>query len=701
MTQLLLPLARSGAVASRSKDCGSGSSVGPEKRMSAVMAVCGVLAGALILRAGWLQIGPNERLEKLSRRQFSSRFLIKPPRGAILDRNGEPLAINTETRSLAMNPSKIPHARMVARLLAKALDLPYARVLQKISDQKKEFSWIKRHISDTEFDRLKTFGIMGRDGDLISGIWVVNESERAYPHNELASHVIGGVNLDTEGTEGVELWKDQTLSGKVFSISAVKDALGRPAFIDASAAKSSEEGKDGEPITLTLDASLQFEVEKDLHESVARSGSKSGTVIVMNAMTGEILAMANEPSYNLNLHDIAADRKRNRALTDGYEPGSTMKPILLSAALQSGMKLTDTVWGERGHFKLQGHLISESEARERFEWISLKKVIQVSSNIGAAKIALKIGPDKYISALKQFGFSEKTGTGFPGEISGRIPPRKSWQPITLANIGFGQGVLVTPMQMTRAYAAFLNGGWLVEPSLLLVKDAKQTLPPKRILSEKVTSQVLEALEAVTVTKDGGTGGQAVLEGYRVAGKTGTAQKVDPRSHKYSRFKHVASFIGFPLGVDQKIVIFTSLDEPKGVYYGGAVAAPLFREVLGAVASRFSLPTPMQNRTLASVEAPRSSPPVKAVAQPQADVIQTAQAAPSLSLPEPLDPQAAWKMPPLKGLTPREAIEALEGHDLKLEIKGEGLIRGQIPEEGRTIHGGEVVHLELGSDNSEL
>jgi cell division protein FtsI (penicillin-binding protein 3) len=709
-----------------------------KSRFVVLMVLCLLGAALLAGRAAWIQIGGDKRLENLSRRQFKTKFLVSPRRGAILDRNGEPLAINSETRSLAMNPQKVVHRRAVARLLSRTLDIPQSRLLQKMDDRR-GFAWIKRHLTEHEFEKLRTHHLIGADGDLISGLWIVSESERVYPHRELAAHVIGGTNLDSEGTEGIELLQNEKLRGKVISVSAVRDALGRPAFIDSKAAKAAQEGRDGEPVSLTIDASLQYSVEEELRNAVRKANARGGSVIVMNAMNGEILAMANEPSFDPNVRGASPDRKRNRALTDGYEPGSTLKPALLAAALLNGMHLTDQIYGERGHFKIGGRTISEAEAHERFEWLSLKKIIQVSSNVGAAKLALKLGADKYMTSLRSFGFGTKTGIEFPGEISGRVPSRKAWTPITLANIGFGHGVLVTPIQMARLYAAFLNGGWLVEPTL--IKSANNQQPePRRVMPEKVTAQVIEALESTTQTKEGGTAGNAVLSGYRVAGKTGTAQKVDPATGKYSRSKYVASFIGFPLQVEPKIVIFASIDEPHGSYYGGQVAAPLFREVLNAVANRFSLPAPAGTTLADSKPAPppadmiRSSQAAIAKAAAQQGVLNPGGAASGVGSASGsgssadsgsgskarLDPHQpagqvlsvsalgklelassatekhpVWKMPVLRGLTPREVVDVLEGHSLHLDVKGVGFVRMQSPEAGREIAEGGTVKLTLG------
>jgi cell division protein FtsI (penicillin-binding protein 3) len=689
-------------------------------RVTALMLFCIVFAAAVLIRAAMVQVANNPRLEQMARRQFQSKVLIRPRRGAILDRNGEPLAINVETSSLAANPSKIENPRSLAKLLSRATDVPYRKILQRLSGEK-EFVWIKRHLSEQELRRLKKFHLIDADGDLIGGMLMVKESKRVYPHNELAAHLLGDVNVDSDGVEGVELWQNERMRGKILSVNAIKDAMGRPTFIDAVTAKSVQDHRDGEPVSLTIDSSLQFAVEQELKNTVAKSNAKGGTVIVMNAVNGEILAMANQPAYNPNDKSVPADRRRNRALTDGYEPGSTMKAVLMSSALSNGWKLSDQVWGEQGQgFKVQGKKISEAEAHEKYGWLNLNQIMQFSSNVGAAKVALKLGADKYFASLKAMGFGTKTGTGFPGEISGLVPPRKSWQPLTLANVGFGQGILVTPIQMTRAYAAFLNGGWLVQPKL--IKDVGNEAP-RRVLSPKVAGEMLDNLRSPT--SEGGTGIKANLSGYVVAGKTGTAQKVDPNTHGYSRSHYVASFIGMPLAVEPKIVIFTAVDEPRGVIYASETAAPLFREVLNAVANRFSLPVMPEtpNRVLADAAktaaklaaAPRRAGAGKFVTKPivESDAIKLSLAHPATSGPATeaaaagSDPDSAlhwqgateaghtiWTMPSLKGLTPREALRALQGHQFQLEMRGAGVIRSQFPGEGGPLIEGGIIKLSL-------
>lgn len=670
-----------------------------KKRLVLLMLGCFGVAALILVRAGYIQFLNQPRLTSMAQRQFVSHSLVRPRRGAILDRNGEPLAISVEVFSLAANPSKIKKKRELARLLSKSTDLPVQKILLRLQEER-EFVWIKRHLSEGELKRFKKWRVIDSDGDLVNGLWMVKESKRIYPHKQLAAHVLGDVNIDSDGIEGVELWFNEALRGKVVSVSAVKDALGRPTFIDAEAAQNI---RDGEAVTLSIDAALQFEVEQKLQEALHRTGSKAGTVIVMNAASGEVLAMANEPVFDPNQKGILAEKRRNRALTDGYEPGSTLKAVLVAAALSNGWKLTDQVWGELGSFMVQNHRISEAMATEKFEWVSLRKMLQVSSNVAAAKVALRLGADRYLRMLRIFGFGLKTGSGFPGEISGKILPRKEWQPLALANIGFGQGILVTPLQMTRAYAALINGGWLVKPTFLHraapnpLQQSKKTsgAPPSafnepiRIISPRVSKELVSALEGVV--QEGGTGVQAALPGYRVAGKTGTAQMIDAGTGHYSREKYVASFIGSAVGIEPKIVIFVSLSEPHGSYYGSETAAPLFREVLASVANRLSLPS-LPTLAQESLDRPTLTDQLK--------LMQAAAIQPPLEEGElkwQMDQKTGhpgWVLPSLVGLSPREAARRLEGHDFQFEVVGMGIVSTQSPPAGKTVAEGDRIRLIL-------
>lgn len=707
-------------------------------RITALMMFCICFAAAVLVRAALVQVINHPKLEQMARRQFQSKVLIRPRRGEILDRNGERLAINVETSSLAANPSKVDNPKALARLIARATDVPYKKALQRLEGGK-EFVWIKRHLDEAELRKLHKWHVIDTDGDLVGGLMMVKESKRVYPHGELASHLLGDVNVDSEGLEGVELWQNEKMRGKVLSVNAIKDAMGRPTFIDAVSAKSVQEHRDGESVRLTIDSTLQFAVEQELKSAVNKVSARGGSVIVMNAVNGEILAMANQPSFNANDPNVTPDHRRNRAVTDGYEPGSTMKAVLVASALSHGWKPTDQVWGEMGAgFHVQGHKISEAEAHEKYGWLSLNKLIAVSSNVGAAKVALKLGADNYYSTLKSFGFGTKTASGFPGEISGVLPQRKNWQPITLADIGFGQGVLVTPLQMTRAYATFLNGGWLLQPKLIKdpaeamqpqrgqpasgfgffttanaepaekVQPAVRPEAPRRVISEAVAAQMIETLRGPLL--EGGTGIKANLNGYRIAGKTGTAQKVDPVTHHYSRAHYIASFIGMAVGVEPKLVIFAEIDEPHGSYYAADTAAPLFREVLNAVATRFSMPVEPDTPNRVLAEAAKNKGLSKTAAALAkigilSDALKLSSAHPAPAVAETAlhwegvnsAGHAIWTMPSLKGLTSREALHALQGHQFQMEIRGVGFVHSQVPAEGASLTEGETIKVSLSDE----
>ncbi|MFZ9594494.1 MAG: penicillin-binding transpeptidase domain-containing protein [Bdellovibrionia bacterium] len=679
------------------------------KRLVVTLAIGAVFTCLILGRAIFIQLMKHPRLEAMASRQYHAQSLVQPRRGVIFDRNGERLAVSVDSYSLAANPTKIRKRWILAPLLAKALRSSSSRLMEKLSEPR-EFVWIKRQLSEADLRAFKKLSRVESNDDLLEGLWLVKESKRVYPHASLAAHVLGDVNVDSDGLEGVELWQNERLKGKILSVSAIKDALGRPTFIDAKAASQLT---DGQSVSLTLDSVLQYEIERLLSEAVRKTGAKGGSVMVMDAQSGDLLALANEPTFDPNQKGIPLDRRRNRVLTDGYEPGSTMKPLLLAAALSSGMKLSDELWGEKGSFILQKRRISEAEAHEKFEWISLKKIIQVSSNVGAAKLALKVGAERYLQVLRAFGLGAKTGSGFPGEISGRIPPKKDWQPLTLANIGFGQGLLVTPMQMLKAYAVFANGGFLVEPHLIQAeaqsKDEKPgalALSPlkKQVLSPQVTQAVVEALESVT--QSGGTAQKAAMPGYRIAGKTGTAQVVDPHSGKYSHDQYVSSFIGFPVGLDSSLVIFTALNEPKGVYYASETAVPLFKEVLSALIHRYSLPAEHEPElsvkpvklASASLSALRSSggmtqdelhwtqASVQQASLTKGDSLSLGGSLPRVvPVPQTEDVKLSqWVMPDLQGLSPKEVLEVLQGYPFALEMKGMGMVASQTPMAGQRL-----------------
>ncbi len=658
-------------------------------RLTAFLLIVFVAGGALLARALYFQVFKDERVARLAQNQFQSRLLIRPRRGVIQDRNGEALAVNVEAKSLAANPLKIKNKKRIAKLLEQKIHAPAGKIFDKLND-KKGFVWVKRHLSEAESEQISRLQMVDPTGELAQAFWLVRESKRVYPQGRLAGNLLGSVNLDSEGIEGVEYWQNQKLSGKITSYNAIKDALGRPTFMDANAARQVQ---DGEEVKLSIDGSLQYAVESELKSAVEKTGSQSGMVVVMNAVTGEILSIALEPAFDPNDRTTAASARRLRPFTDGYEPGSTLKAVVLASALSNGMTLKDTLYGEKGSFTVQGRTISEAEAHEKFEWIDLKRMMQVSSNVGAAKLAMKLGPDKMLSTFKLLGIGARTEVGFPGEIAGRIPQRKAWTPLATANIGFGQGVLVTPMQMLKAYAAFLNGVWLVQPTLL---KSQFVNPPRRVLSEAVANDVLESL--LSVTQPEGTGTKAVLEGYRVAGKTGTAQVVDSETRRYSRKRFIGTFIGFAVDVEPKIAILTYLDGAKGVYYASETAAPLFKEILRVVVNRYGVPSNPQLLAQKVDSPPKilSDKIVQTLAMVKQQTQQEEKVqAKLIEAPEKtLMGRSIWTVPDLKGLSSREVIRIVQSHALKLEIQGEGFVLSQFPEAGQQVADGGTIKIHL-------
>ncbi|MBS1959740.1 MAG: hypothetical protein JST80_09735 [Bdellovibrionales bacterium] len=651
-------------------------------RLSLVIGVFAVIALGMLGRSTWIQIIGDPKLENLAKKQFESKMVMKPRRGLIVDRTGEPLAINLETSSLAGSPVKVLKSKTTLHLLARALGVT-PKDLKKRLEGKKSFIWLERHLTDERMEKLKKNGIILPTGDMAEGLWIVKEMKRVYPHGDLAHSLLGTVNIDAEGLEGVELWKNNVLRGKSAQINVTKDALGRPALMSAgSNGNGSITTRDGDAVELSIDASLQYAIEESLNNSIMRTRAASGMVVAMDSNTGEILALAQGPSYGEHSKAV----KKVPALTDGYEPGSTFKPLILAEAIQQGVvHATDSLFGHYGKFKISNRTISEAEAHEKFGYISLKKMIEVSSNIVAAELALKIGPERLISSIRDLEFGKRTGTTFPGEINGWVPSQsKSLKPLTMATIGFGQSILVTPMQMIRGYAALANGGFLVEPTLLKRRE-NEKIARREIFKSSTVQDVTSALLLVT-EGDKGTGHKARVEGYKIAGKTGTAQTVDPKTKKYSTSRYIASFIGFPVGTKTPVVVLALLDHPKGVYYAGETAAPLFSEVMRQVVSRFSIPATekvvnplVENKK----EKPAKIEPVGGmeavqITQSSAEVAaESARSAREVNFDHPV-------MPSLMGLTPQEAMESLRPFSPQIQIKGFGLIQKQEPQSGAIL-----------------
>jgi cell division protein FtsI (penicillin-binding protein 3) len=533
---------------------------------------------AFEIRAFYFQfISRDEFMEKINRQHYT-KLSFPSKRGRILDREGKEMALSMNVPSIYGVPSLIENEEEVARSLAHFLDLDPKELQYKLSTNR-HFVWIKRHVSPGEWERVKELNI--------KGIGMIEEPKRFYPYKELASVVLGFVNLDHEGLEGVEKAYEKFLRAPLMEMVIERDGLGRP-FLPLE--KESEEGP--WDVYLTLDVNVQYILERALQEGLEQYRAKRAVGLIMDPVQGDILGMASLPSFNPNCFWLYPSENRKNLATLGlFEPGSTLKPFLVATALENGfLKPNDIVFCEGGRYNVFGITIRDVKS---YDWLSVQEVIKFSSNIGAAKIARTIGADDYYKILKSFGFGEKTGVGLPEE-KGVLKPPKLWTPVDLMTLGFGQGMSCTPLQIVTAYSALANGGLKVKPRIVKemrrVGDGKVLVTEpqvgKRVLSPEVSRLIMGMLEKVVLE---GTGTKAFLEGYSIAGKTGTAQKYDPRTGTYSRERFVASFVGIFPADRPRAVVLVMFDEPKTSIYGGEVAAPVFRKIVQELAQYWKIP----------------------------------------------------------------------------------------------------------------
>ncbi|GMV50992.1 penicillin-binding protein 2 [Nitrospirales bacterium NOB] len=542
------------------------------RRLRHIVVGCGFVAGfvLVIVRLVHLQVLQATELGMKADRQHQKNIVLEGARGTIYDRNSKVLAMNMDVPSVFGVPTSLGNPGQTARDLSPILHVKTTEIEKKLK-QEKHFVWLARKLEPEQGRRLERLSL--------DGVGVVMEGRRFYPKGPLLSHVLGFAGMDDRGLEGVELRYEQYLRGEKRSVVLQRDALGRAVFPKGL----NEEGAAaGHSLTLTVDEVIQYIAEKELDESVSRSNAKSGTIIVMDPKTGEVLAMAVSPRFDPNaVGALVPDRWRNRALTDTYEPGSTMKTVIAAAALEEKVMAPDSmINGENGRLSIANTVIHD---HEKMGWMSFAQMIQKSSNIGAAKVGMALGEWRVFDYLKEFGFGEKSGIDLPGEASGLLRSPRQWGKRSVASISMGQEVGVTPLQMVTAISAIANGGVLMKPHIVSeIRNAKgqlvaQTLPQakRRVISTETARTLTTLLEGV-VTQ--GTGAKAAIPGYRVAGKTGTAQKVDPRTGAYSSTLLVGSFVGYVPAENPRLAMIVVIDEPRGEGWGGVVAAPVFRRV---------------------------------------------------------------------------------------------------------------------------
>lgn len=535
-----------------------------DKRLRFLTAISLVFFIIIIGRLFYIQIIKSSDLAAKAETQRRKDIQLLAKRGTIRDRDGKELAVSVEKQTVVANPFLIQDKDKVAGKLSKILKKDEKDIFDMIS-ARKGFVYIERKLDKEKADKIKALEI--------EGISLFDEYKRYYPAGSIASQVLGFVGMDNNGLSGIEKEKDRYLSGKFGRQISQYDALGREIPGSTALYLKPLPGKD---LWLTIDTEIQYKAEEVLKSSIEEWGAKAGTVIVMNPKNGEIYAMANAPDFELNKFNKATNEQmKNRSVVDVFEPGSTMKPFFAAAAIEEKIFNSDSMFYLPSSINVNGKSIGEAHERAAVNY-SLSDIITHSSNVGMSKVGIALGKEKIVKYAKKFGFQERTGIEFPGEVSGYIPPVSQFYGPTVATVCFGQGISTTALQLARGYASFANGGILVNPVLIKKEEGKKkrkVKKPRRVISKKTAWEITLMLEKVVKE---GTGDQAKVPGYTVAGKTGTAQK--PEGGRYGS-NYLGLFAGFAPAEDAKVLVVVILDEPSKAIYGGVVAAPAFSKIM--------------------------------------------------------------------------------------------------------------------------
>jgi cell division protein FtsI (penicillin-binding protein 3) len=522
-----------------------------------------VLLAIVGVRLVWIQVVQASDLARTAQRQRTRDVILPARRGSILDRDGQPLAVTSDAKTVYADPGAVVDATSTASALAGVLGGSAADYLPKLK-RSGSFVYVARKI---DLDRAAALEKLK-----LPGIMQIEDSKRSYPGATLACQILGFVGMDDNGLAGIEKQYDSTLAGTPGRVVAERDRQGR---VIPGGIVSQQDPVDGQNVYLTLDADIQFKAQIELATAVKQFGAKGGSVVVMDPRNGEIYAMASTPYFDPSRFATAtADAMRNRAISDAYEPGSTIKAVTAAAAIDAGASSPTTLYHLPPTLKVGDRTIHEAHARGTVDY-TLTQIVTKSSNVGAVKIGQALGKSRLAQYFTAFGLSRRTGVDFPGEAKGWMPPIQSWSASTFGNLPFGQGLSVTPLQLARSLAAIANGGTLVTPHFLQREDSTvATFPayPEPVISTSAASETVRML--TDVVRDG-TGTSAKVAGYEVAGKTGTAQKVRPGGIGYMKGVYISSFAGFLPAGAPKLLIVVTIDSPKSGLFGGTVAAPAF------------------------------------------------------------------------------------------------------------------------------
>jgi cell division protein FtsI (penicillin-binding protein 3) len=681
------------------------SKAGPDVSLSRALLVAAFIGFwmlAISARLVYLQVSQHNSLSNRARQQQHSALDTSPQRGELLDRHGRELARSVPTVSLFIDPGDLGAGELecTAGQLSASLGLDQSdlfRQLQEAQIENKRFLWIARRLDPEQANRILALNLPGLYGR--------TEPKRYYPNASLASHILGYVGLDGVGLGGVEQVYNSKISGEPGQLFLERDATGQPyeSFEIAS--------KPGHTVVLTIDQSIQYKAESALQAAVERSRAKSGTAIVLDPRTGEILALANAPSFDPNnVAASTAEARSNWALQNIYEPGSTFKIVAFSAALDRNLvRPEDRIDCQMGAITVAGRVVHDHHP---FGSLTIAEALAKSSNVGAIKLGIRVGDESMYDYITRYGFGSRTGIELPGETAGILRKVDRWQPSSIGSIAIGQEIGVTPVQMASAFGAVANDGIRHAPHLIReVRNAagavvyKAQPGQRRVINPETAVALRGMLEGVTLR---GTAKRAQLDGYSAAGKTGTAQKIDPRTRSYSATKFVGSFVGFAPVNDPQVVIIVVIDEPAGAYHGGDVAAPVFREIAEQVLPNLSVMPDIETKSAPELIARADSsggddstrerrlriererkatlPTVDNNGSREGEVVYA------------VATNNAILMPDLRGRSVRDVARTCAQLGLQIEARGEGRVLKQNPAPGAEVSTGQVVYIDFGRAN---
>ncbi len=678
----------------------------PDTSRRRALVVAGFLCAWMMIagaRLVYLQTAEHDWLSRRARAQQTGSEAVSPVRGLIVDRQGRELARSVDCDSYFAVPTEIENIDDAAKHLAVALKMDATALASRLKDAKnahRGFIWLARKL---EVEQSKAVSDLK-----LKGVYAQQEPKRRYPNGDSAAHVLGYVGLDDKGLGGVEQFYNASLTGETGKLTFEGDAR-RHAYESVGVTP-----RPGQSLVLTIDQTIQYMAEQSLAAQVERTHAKSGTAIVLDPHTGEILALANAPAFDPNdAGQASAESRRNDALQNIYEPGSTFKAVAYSGVLEEGLgQPDDRVDCQMGSITVAGRVIHDHSP---YGTLTLTEALAKSSNVAAIKMGLRLGDARMYDYIRRFGFGARTGVELPGETSGLVRPVERWQASSIGSIAMGQEIGVTPLQVAGAYGALANEGVRVAPHIVReVRDENGAVvqatqaESHRVVSAETARKIREMLKSVTTD---GTAKAAQLEGYSAAGKTGTAQKIDPKTRKYSATKYVASFVGFAPVENPSVVIIVVVDEPVGGHHGGDIAAPVFAEIANQVLPYLNVapdqdlktPAPATERLLA--QAARVAAEAKAAresAPDESDGVRAPEVARRASdggeIIYATAGGRALMMPDLRGRSVRDAARICAQLGLELEAHGEGLAVRQSPSIGASVEAGQVVRIDFGKSD---